>query len=101
MTRKTEFPDGFPLSPNDAGGNLLALGIPVLIQSVESCAHDLPEEDQLRLRRLVGRARTILEIDEYGFLWFDSEDDDASANFCLFPKEVCVTGTRHSSNDDA
>jgi hypothetical protein len=95
MKHKTEFPDGIPLSPIDSSGNLLALGIPVIIQSVESCAHNLPEDAQLRLRKLVGRAKMILEIDKYGFLWFDSEDDDASTSFCLFPKEVCLADSKH------
>ena len=79
-----------PPSPLDFAGNVLTVGTRVVIQTVESCAHDLPEDDQLRLRALVGKVRSILEIDQFGFIWFDSEDSEVSASFCQQPVEVLL-----------
>jgi hypothetical protein len=81
-------PRKFPLPPLDRKGGVLARGDKVLVLTVESCAHDLLAEDQARLRSVVGQIRTVIEFDESGFVWLDSEPEDNSANFCLFPDDV-------------
>ena len=85
-----EMPKGFPLSPNDAYGKLLSVGVDVEIRAVESCKKDLPEEDQKRLISLVGYKRTIVQIDRFGFVWLSFSEIETGADFCLFPSEVCV-----------
>ena len=81
---------GPPTAVLDLAGNVLIVGMRVVIRTVESCAHDLPDDDQMRLRALAGQVRQILEIDQFGFVWFDSEESEASASFCLQPVEVLL-----------
>ncbi len=61
-------PKKFPVPPLDRKGSVIAAGDKVLVLTVESCAHDLPAEDQVRLRSVVGQLRTVIEIDRYGFV---------------------------------
>ncbi|MFH1660002.1 MAG: hypothetical protein ABIG35_11890 [Pseudomonadota bacterium] len=65
-----------------------AVGSSVEIVSVESCAKELPIEDQNRLFSLVGQERRVVEIDSYGFIWLSFNASENSADFCLFPGEV-------------
>ena len=87
---KTEIPAGFPLSPQDAGGNVLALGAWVTIRSVESCKKELPVEDQEKLNALVGHKRKIVQFDRFGFVWLSFSEAENSEDFCLFPSEVSL-----------
>jgi hypothetical protein len=59
----------------------------VRVVSVESCASDLPSEDQARLRAIVGETRRIIEFDRSGFVWLSLGATETSANFCLLPGE--------------
>ncbi|WP_148665367.1 hypothetical protein [Sulfurifustis variabilis] len=89
MTKK-EMPAGFPLSPRDAGGNVLVLGVLVTVRSVESCKNGLPVEDQERLMALVGQKRKIVQFDRFGFVWLSFAETENSEDFCLFPSEVSL-----------
>lgn len=89
-TFSPSFPFEFPLPPIDANGNPLTVGSYVRILSVESCAQGLPAEDQQRLRALIQAQRKIIEFDRSGFVWLNMENDDQSANFCLFPAELVL-----------
>lgn len=80
----------FPLTPLDAKGNPLLVGSYVRILSVESCAHDLPAEDQKHLRALINDQHKIIAFDRWGFVWLDSETANQSANFCLLPTELVL-----------
>jgi hypothetical protein len=75
-----------PLEVVDALGRLLRTGALVKVLSVESCAHNLPAEDQARIRRCVGKLCEVSEIDKFGFVW--PSVDGQPAYFCLMPKEV-------------
>lgn len=85
-----EMPAGFPLSPRDAGGNVLTLGVLVTIRSVESCKKGLPVEDQERLIALVWQKRRIVQFDHFGFVWLSFSETENSEDFCLFPSEVSL-----------
>lgn len=78
----------FPLEPIDANGRRLAPGHAVTIVDVSSCARGLPEEDQARLRSLVGQQRNIVRIDPHGFVWLSFSPAERSDDFCLLPSEV-------------
>ncbi|MFD1245083.1 hypothetical protein [Paralysiella testudinis] len=80
----------FPLSPTDSLGHVLSVGTRVRIESVASCVHDLPLEDQDHLCSLVGQVREIVQIDSYGFVWFAVDHAERSEDFCLFPREVVL-----------
>lgn len=67
----------------------LKAGDRVKILSVESCARDLPQEDQLRLNALVGKVRTVVDIDKFGFPWLSFEAS-GGADFSLLPTEVQI-----------
>lgn len=60
----------------------------VRILSVSSCARDLPDEDQVRLRSYEGQLFEVQEIDRYGMVWFGS--DGGTSNFSLRPEEITV-----------
>jgi hypothetical protein len=82
--------DSFPLPALDAHGKTIFAGNEVLIVSVDSCLKELPVEDQAGLRALVGKHRTLVEFDRFGFVWFSFVEDDLNADFCLFPAEVSL-----------
>lgn len=50
---------------------------------------DLPEEDISALRQLEGTVMTIVEIDEYGYVWFGTNGKD-SRWFCLRQEEITL-----------
>jgi hypothetical protein len=77
---------GYPLSPVDAFGHSFSVGARVHILSVASCATDLPSEDQIALKSYEGKDFTVVDIDEYGMLWFDT--DGGLRSFCLLAREV-------------
>ena len=81
-------PQGFPLAAIDAAGHALSVGASVRILSVESCAKGLPQEDQERLRALIGQARSIVEVDRFGFVWLCFSGAEGRADFSLVPNEV-------------
>ena len=81
-------PQGFPLAAVDAAGQALSAGASVRILSVESCAKGLPQEDQARLRALVGQVRGIVEFDRFGFVWLSFSSVEGGADFSLFPSAV-------------
>lgn len=81
-------PKGFPLKPTDASGNSLSVGVTVEICSVESCAKELPGEDQKRLFSLVGCKRTVLNFDKFGFVWLSFSEGGQDPDFSLFPVEI-------------
>lgn len=85
-----KMPEGFPLQPFDAEGRRLEKGCRVRVNSVASCAKGLPEEDQLRLKGLVGAERIVVEIDRFGFVWLSFASDEEFEDFSLFPSEVSL-----------
>jgi hypothetical protein len=84
-----KMPDGFPLDPIDRAGDLLRVGDEVTVLAVESCARNLPVDDQRHLQSIVGARRRIEALDPYGFVWLSFTSDDPKADFCLLPREVC------------
>jgi hypothetical protein len=80
----------FPLPPQDAHGRAIVVGSTVKIQSVESCATELPHEDQKRLRSMVGSRRSVVQFDRYGFVWLSFSETECGADFCLSPGEVSL-----------
>lgn len=82
-------PPGFPLPSVDSSGHSIRVGAKVRIESVASCARELPREDQVRLKSYEGKIFEVLEIDRYGMIWFGV--DGGSASFSLKPTEVTVT----------
>ena len=85
-----ELPEGFPLDPLDAYGKPMLLGKQVVVLTVESCARGLLQEDQDRLRSIVGQTRTVVDFDRFGFVWLAYSQSDLDADFCLFPSELAV-----------
>lgn len=81
-------PDGFPLEPIDVEGQKLGVGDTVTVLSVDSCARNLPENDQVHLRSIVGKQRCVMAFDLYGFVWLSFTAEDSKADFCLFPVEL-------------
>ena len=61
------------------------------VLSTASCAEGLPEEDQARLRGIVGRLRPVAKIDDWGFVWLSFDEECARDDFCLMAAEVEVT----------
>jgi len=80
----------FALEALDACGEALDVGMKVRVMSVDSCAQGLPDEDQLRLREVVGQVRSIVEFDRTGFVWLSFVEPPTGADFCVFPKEVAL-----------
>ena len=60
----------------------------VRVLSVESCARELPTEDQARLAELIGATRSIVEFDRAGFLWLPFNSLEWRADFASLPNEV-------------
>jgi len=85
-----KLPPGFPLAAVDESGRPIVAGAKVRIESVDSCAHGLPPEDQARLKSYEGKVLPVLEIDRYGMIWFRPEG--GSGNFSLKPRELSVVG---------
>ena len=81
-------PSEFPLKSVDAHGKPLAPGSSVNVLAVASCTAGLPATDQERLRKIVGKKRTIVEIDRFGFVWLSFLPSESSADFCVLPVEV-------------
>ena len=76
-------PPGFPLDNRDADGAELMVGDRVLILTIPAwLIHDLPAEDQERLKSHEGRILTIESLDDYGYVWFIED------SFALRPAEV-------------
>ena len=79
MTHRT------PLASIDAYGTVIELGDRVQILVVPAwLTHDLPAEDQARLKATEGCIVSVTEIDRFGYLWFSPPAD----GFCLRPEEV-------------
>lgn len=93
-----EMPEGFSITEHQLGVigwsegfvtvEPLKVGMRVRILAVDSCTKELPEEDQDRLRALVGKQREIIEIDDFGFVWLSFDESERIADFCLLPVEV-------------
>lgn len=79
-----------PLEPRDVNGKPLLSGALVRIMSVESCARELPQEDQARIQAIVGNVRQIVEFDVHGFVWLAFTSGCSTADFCLLPAEVAI-----------
>jgi hypothetical protein len=60
------------------------------VLSVASCARGLPEEDQVRLREIVGQLRPVAKVDGFGFVWLSFERHCARDDFCLMAAKVEV-----------
>jgi hypothetical protein len=74
-----------PLAPLDANGTSIGVGDRVEVLTIPHwLTHDLPSEDQLRLKGFEGKVIPIAEIDKFGYLWFSLPEVD----FCLRPEEV-------------
>jgi hypothetical protein len=74
-----------PLEPVDINGMLVGVGDSVEILSIPHwLTHDLPLEDQTRLKSLEGKVVSINEIDKLGYLWLSFPH----SCFCLQPQEV-------------
>lgn len=74
-----------PLPPLDASGTTVGVGDRVEILTIPHwLTHDLPPEDQARLKTFEGTTVAIAEIDKFGYLWFSLPEVD----FCLRPEEV-------------
>lgn len=76
----------------DAHGVPLFVGDSVRLLSVDSCAKGLPQEDQDNLFSYVNDLRTILEVDQWGGVWFafNEKRKRFGAGFCLKPEEVLL-----------
>lgn len=93
-----EMPEGFLITEHQIGVigwskgfvtvDPLRVGMRVRILAVDSCTKELPEEDQDRLRALVGKEREILKIDDFGFVWLSFDASEKTCDFCLLPVEV-------------
>jgi hypothetical protein len=77
-------PDQSPFESQQA----VEAGRLVRILDVASCAAGLPDDDQARLRGLVGALRPVARIDQYGFIWLSFDADCARDDFCLMAAEV-------------
>lgn len=82
-----------PLEPIDSRGMVITIGTKVKISHLpEWLAHDLPNQEVLRLKTIEGLVMQVLEIDQFGYLWFGT--DNQGRWFCLRPEEVeVVTAT--------
>ena len=75
----------------DAHGQTFTIGESVTVLSVDSCLSGLPEEDQTRLRAIVGQIRKVVEFDPSGFVWLCFTNViDHGGDFCLLPNELVV-----------
>jgi hypothetical protein len=77
--------NGTPLASLDANGTSVGVGDRVEVLTIPHwLTHDLPPEDQSRLKTFEGKVIPITEIDKFGYLWFSLPEVD----FCLRPEEV-------------
>lgn len=77
--------------PVEPAGRPVEPGCIVRVLSVASCARELPEEDQVRLRHIVGQLRPVAKIDGFGFVWLSFDEGCARDDLCLMAAEVEVT----------
>lgn len=49
--------------------------------------HDLPSDDVETLRKTEGSVKRVVNIDQFGYVWFGSEESDAGW-FYLKPNEI-------------
>lgn len=76
-----------PLQPVDVHNNPISVGSRVQILEIPAwLVHDLPEQEVLRLRKCEGQVMKILEVDQFGYVWFGANDEGRW--FCLRPHEV-------------
>lgn len=90
MTNDCAASAGSRRGPVDHAGLPIAPGSLVRVLSIASCARGLPEEDQARLRGIVGRLRAVARIDDWGFVWLSFDDACVRDDFCLMGAEVEV-----------
>ena len=60
----------------------------VRVLAVESCASELPAEDQERLKSMIGSLRSVARIDPHGFVWLSFDEGVLRDDFCLMRAEV-------------
>ena len=73
----------------DSQGRPIEVGVEARILTIpEWLTHDLPSEEVAQLRAAEGRIMKVLEVDEYGYVWFGT--DNAGRWFCLRPSEIIV-----------
>lgn len=78
-----------PLEPIDSHGTAITSGAKVKISHLPSwLVHDLPKEEVTRLKTVEGSVMQVLEIDQFGYLWFGANRQGKW--FCLRPEEVEV-----------
>ncbi len=90
MTNDSGVPAGSRPCPIDRAGLRIEPGSLVRVLSVASCARGLSDEDQARLRGIVGRLRPVAKIDDWGFVWLSFDEQSARDDFCLMAAEVEV-----------
>ncbi|GAA0725012.1 hypothetical protein [Dokdonella soli] len=89
-------PAGFLLPAFDAVGNPVRAGQLVRIPMIpESLIRDLPAQDVSRLKVVEGKAMPILELDDYGYVWFGED----GPWFCVRPCEVVAVQTDQQTLD--
>ena len=76
-----------PIPPIDSRGVVINVGDIVHIPIIPDwLVGGLPLEDIEELRKIEGCTMRILEIDQFGYLWFGSET--GGPWFCLRPSDV-------------
>ena len=90
MTNDSGAPADSRRCPIDHAGVRIEPGRHVRVLSVVSCARGLPEEDQARLREIVGRLRPVDKIDDIGSVWLSFDEECLRDDFCLLASEVEV-----------
>lgn len=75
----------------DSQGCQIEIGAEAKILTIpEWLTHDLPSEEVAELNAVVGKIMKVLEVDEYGYVWFGT--DNVGRWFCLRPSEILVVG---------
>ncbi|MFA7585629.1 MAG: hypothetical protein WCY11_05445 [Novosphingobium sp.] len=75
----------------DSRGRLIKVGVEAKILTIpEWLTHDLPSEEVVELKTADGQLMKVLEVDEYGYVWFGT--DNVGRWFCLRPSEIMVVG---------
>lgn len=78
----------------DKKGKPISVGANATIPTMPSwLLADLPADEVTALRQLEGTVMPIVEIDEYGYVWFGANGKD-SRWFCLRPEEVILKDSR-------
>ena len=73
------------LPAHDIDGRRIAVGDRVRILSIPHwLIHDLPVADQTRLTSYEGQVVTVLEFDQFGYVWFAPPE----SGFCLKSTDV-------------